>query len=152
MNMKIRIGTLALVFVAGAFAGCAGKDEIATVDVEKQAFEDLRNEIREVIDDPDREAAAITLVDALSEDLAALQERISARKKTVRELHADYDSTRADFEAFIEQVGGQIQSNKRQVSERQRELFAIITSDERSEITKAHTKAMDAAIRSIQAI
>ncbi len=38
--------------IVSAIAGCAGKDDVSPVDVEKQAFEDLRSEIREVIDDP----------------------------------------------------------------------------------------------------
>jgi len=38
MNMRIGIGALALVLVAGAFSGCAAKDDVTPVDVEKQAF------------------------------------------------------------------------------------------------------------------
>ena len=144
----------AMVFVAiaCAFAGCASKDDVSPMEVEKQAFEDLRSEIRAVIDDPANEREAITLVDELSEDLNTLRERISERRQRVRELNADYDTTRADFEAYFDQVDGQIQANKRQVSEKRRALFAILTPDERSAISKAHTKAMAAAIRNIQAI
>ncbi len=138
--------------IACAIAGCGGKDTVAPIEVKKQAFEDLRSEIREVMDDPAREAEAITLVDALAEDLNTLRERIAERRRRAKQLNADYDTTRADFEAFFDQVDKEIQSNKRQVSERQRELFAITTPDERSAISKAHTKAMDAAIKSIQAI
>ena len=144
----------AMVFVAiaCAFAGCASKDDVSPMEVEKQAFEDLRSEIRAVIDDPANEREAITLVDELSEDLNTLRERISERRQRVRELNADYDISRADFEAYFDQVDGQIQANKRQVSEKRRALFAILAPDERSAISKAHTKARDAAIRNIQAI
>ncbi len=135
-----------------AFTGCGGKDAVAPIEVEKQAFDNLRSEIREVIDDPAREAEAITLVDALVDELKNLREKISARRKRVRELHADYDTTRADFEDFFDQVDKEIQSNKRQVSERQRKLLSMTTPDERSAISKAHSKAMDAAIRHIQTI
>ncbi len=138
--------------IVSAIAGCAGKDNVSPVDVEKQAFEDLRSEIREVIDDPAREAEAIALVESLVDELDSLREKISARRKRVSQLNADYDTTRADFEAFFDQVDKEIQSNKRQVSEKQRALFAITTPDERSAISKAHSKAMDAAIRNIQAI
>jgi len=135
-----------------AFAGCGGTDAVAPAEVKKQAFEDLRSEIRDVIDDPAREAEAITLVDALVEDLNALREKISERRRRARQLNADYDTTRADFEALFDRVDKEIQSNKRQVSEKQRALFAITTPDERSAISNAHTKAMEAAIRNIQAI
>ena len=138
--------------VACVFTGCSGKNAVAPIDVERQAFENLRSEIREVIDDPAREAEAIALVNWLVDDLDNLREKISARRKRVRQLNADYDTSRADFQAFFDQVDKEIQSNKRQVSVRQRELFAITTPNERSAISKAHTKAMDAATRNIQAI
>ena len=138
--------------VACAFAGCASKDDVSPMEVEKQAFEDLRSEIRAVIDDPAREREAIAMVDALSEDLNALREKLSERRQRVRELNADYDISRADLEAFFDQVDREIKLNKRQMSEKQRALFAILTPDERSAISKAHTKAMAAAIRNIQAI
>ncbi len=144
----------AMLFVAIAFtfAGCGGKDAVAPIKIERQAFENLRSEIRQVIDDPTREAEAIALVNLLVEDLDNLREKISARRKRVRQLNADYDTSRADFQAFFDQVDKEIQSNKRQVSERQRELLSVTTPDERSAISKAHSKAMDAAIRNIQII
>ena len=144
----------AMVFaaIACAFAGCASKDDVSPADVEKQAFEDLRTEIRAVIDDPAREGEAIALVDELSEDLDALREKIAQRRQRVRELNADYDTTRAEFEAFFDQLDREIMSNKRQVSEKHREFLAIMTPDERWAIAKTHTKARAAAIRNIQAI
>jgi len=138
--------------IACAFAGCASKDDVSPADVEKQAFEDLRTEIRAVIDDPAREGEAITLVDELSEDLNTLRETIAKRRQRVRELNADYDTARADFEAFFDQVDRQIRWNKRQVSEKHLEFLAIMTPAERSAIAKTHSKARDAAIRNIQAI
>jgi TRAP-type C4-dicarboxylate transport system substrate-binding protein len=134
------------------FAGCGGKDAVAPIEVERQAFEALRSEIRAVIDDPAREAEAIALVDLLVDDLDNLREKISERRKRAWRLNAEYDTSRADFQAFFDQVDKEIQSNKRQVSERQRKLFAVTTPDERSAISKVHTKAMDAATRNIQTI
>jgi len=138
--------------IAYAFAGCASKDDVSPADVEKQAFEDLRSEIRAVIDDPAREGEAIVLVNELSEDLNALRETIAKRRQRVRELNADYDTTRADFETFFDRVDRQIRWNKRQVSEKHLEFLAIMTPAERSAIAKTHSKARDAAIRNIQAI
>lgn len=59
-----------LIAIALAFAGCGGKDAVTPVDIEKQAWEDLRSDVREVISDPEREAEAIKLVDVLADDLA----------------------------------------------------------------------------------
>jgi hypothetical protein len=66
---------MVFVAIACAFGGCASKDDVSPADVEKQAFEDLRSEIRAVIDDPAREGEAIILVDELSEGTLMLFER-----------------------------------------------------------------------------
>jgi chromosome segregation ATPase len=139
-----------LAMLLAAIAGCGGKEALAPVELEKQAFEDLRAEIRHVIDDPARELEAIALVDALSEDLNTLRENMADRRRRAKQLNADYDTTRADFEAFLAEVNGQIKSNKRQVSATQHALFAVTTAAERSSISRAHSKAMDAAARHIR--
>jgi molecular chaperone GrpE (heat shock protein) len=144
----------AVLFAVAAcvFTGCASKDDVSPMEVETQAFEDLRSEIRAVIDDPTREKEAIAMLDALAQDLETLRVSVSERRQQFKELNANYDATRAEFEAFFDQVNRQIQSNKRQASEKNRALFAIITPDERSAISKVHTKAMNAAIRNMQSI
>ena len=138
--------------IAFSFAGCAGKVAVSPVDVEYQAFEDLRGEIREAIDDSARETEAIALVDALSDELNALRKTISERKRRSRQLNANYDTSRADFEALVEQVSQEEKSNHQQIVEQHRALLAILTPDEWAEISKFHTKAMKATIKSIQAI
>jgi uncharacterized OsmC-like protein len=84
---------LLCVFTLG-IAGCGGKEAVSAVDIEKQAFEDLRAEIREAIE----------------------------------------------------------RDNQRRVSETHRALLAATTAEERSAIARTHTKAMNAAISTIQSI
>jgi predicted nucleic acid-binding Zn-ribbon protein len=147
-----KLSGLLIVAIAFSFAGCAGKEKVSPVDVEYQAFEDLRTEIREAIDDSVREAEAIALVDALSDELNALRKTISERKRQSRQLNANYDTGRADFEAFVEKVHQEVKSNHQQVAVQHRALLAIMPPEEWAEISKSHTKAMKAAIKSIQAI
>jgi len=135
-----------------AVAACASKNDMAPVDIEKQAFEDLYTDIREAITDPVREAEAIRLVGVLEEDLAALRTNIAARKSHVRELNANYDTPRAEFEAYLAGVEAEVQDHKRRVSETHRALLVSVTAVERSAISKTHTKAMNAAIKTIQSI
>ena len=59
-------------------AGCASNDDGAPVDVEKQAVEDLRDDIRNAVTDPAREAEAIRLVGVLEQDLADLRASVTA--------------------------------------------------------------------------
>ncbi len=135
-----------------SLAGCAGKDDVAPVEVEKQAFEDLRDDIRSAVTDPAREAEAIRLVGVLEQDLADLRASVTARKKRAKELNADYDTSRADFEAFLSGVESEVRDNRRRVSETHQAFLANVTAEERSAIAKTHTKAMNAAIKTIQSI
>lgn len=63
---------LAVLFAAIAFAftGCGGRDAIAPFELRQQAFEDLRGEIRDAIDDPAREAEAIAKAHTRAMDAA----------------------------------------------------------------------------------
>jgi Mg2+ and Co2+ transporter CorA len=120
------------------------------VDVEQQAFEDLREAVRDAVEDETREAEAIRLVGQLEDDLAALRVQIADRKNTIRKLNADYDTPRSDFEAHLERVGTEVRENRQRVSSTQAALKGVITAEENEAISKAHTKAMQAAIVSIQ--
>ncbi len=154
MSERIHIGTTLFACVCFAFlvSACAGKDDVAPVDVEKQAFEDLREQIREVVESPAQEAEAIRLVGELEKDLEALRTRIAERKRTARELNANYDTPRADFEAYLEKVGREVAENRQRVSKTYQALLSTVSAEERDAIAKAHTKTMNAAIASIQAI
>ena len=138
--------------IVSAIAGCAGKDDVAPVEVEKQAFEDLRDDIRNAVTNPAREAEAIRLVGVLEQDLADLRASVTARKKRAKELNADYDTPRADFEAFLSGVESEVRDNRRRVSETHQAFLANVTAEERSAIAKTHTKAMNVAIKTIQSI
>jgi len=144
-------GVLLSIAVVSLVVACA-KDDIAPVDVEKQAFQDLRTEIHEAITDPAREAEAIRLVGVLEQNLADLRSSIVTRKNRVRELNADYDTQRAEFDAFFVGIEVEVQDNRRRVTETHRALFNHVTAEERSAIAKARTKAMQAAIKTIQTI
>jgi hypothetical protein len=141
-----------LIAIALAFSGCGGKDAVTPVDIEKQAWEDLRSDVHEVIADPQREAEAIKLVDALAEDLNAFREVLTKRHERVRELNANYDTTRAEFDAFLKQVSTEIQASQQRVSKRHRAFLAVTTTEEWSQLSKVRSKAMTAAVKSMQAI
>ena len=154
MSERIHIGTTLFACVCFAFlvSACAGKDDVAPVDVEKQAFEDLREQIRDTIENPAREAEAIKLVTALESDLEALRESVAERKSRARKLNANYDTPREDFEAFFEKQTEEIKANRERVSRTRQALLATVTSEEYDAIEKARTNAMSAAIASIQSI
>ena len=143
----------AAIFVAFIFglSGCAN-NKATPAEIEQQAFDDLRTELREAIDDPGRAAAAVAVVDELEVDLADLRQRIEVRKQRVRALNADYYTPRAEFEAYLNQVAQEIRQNRNQVSDTYERFLAAVNADERAAIRKAQTQAMNAAIQSIQSI
>jgi thiamine biosynthesis lipoprotein ApbE len=152
-KLRHRIHQITLLAAAAVvFAGCGGKDAVAPADVEKQAFEDLRSEIRDVVADSSREAEAIRLVDVLQKDMERLRNSIAARSSRLRELNADYDTTRADFDDFLASIESEVRENRQHVTEAHQALLAATTSEERSRIDKFRTKAINAAINSIQSI
>ena len=134
------------------FAGCGGKDAVAPVDVEKQAWEDLRSEVRETVSDPARQAEVIHLVDVLAEDVKVFREVMTKRHERVRAMNADYDTTRAAFEAFLKKIDTEIQASQQRVSKTHRAFLAATTPEEWSQISKVRSKAMAATINTIQAI
>jgi hypothetical protein len=130
-------------------SGCANNKSTPT-EVEQQAFDDLRAEIRNVVDDQQRATAAVEIVDELEIDLADLRERIATRKRRVRELNADYDTSREEFEVYLSQVAGEVRDHRNQMSDTYQHFLDLITEDERLAIGKAKTRAMNSAVRSIQ--
>ena len=151
-HIQNRQALTAVIIFAFLLSACAGKDDVAPADVEKQAFEDLRTAVRDAVDDSERETEAVMLVDQLERDLAELRARISDRRKTVNALNADYDTPREDFEKYLADVARQIRENRQVVTETQRALGRAITDEEGAAIAKAHTRAMQAAVAAIQAI
>ena len=96
--------------------------------------------------------SGIKIVRVLEQNLESLRSVVRARKDRARDLNADYDTSRADFEAFLAEVEVEVQENKNQVALTHRALLSVITAEELSAIAKSHTKAMNAAVKTIQAI
>ena len=148
MNKVIRCAhPIVLIAISSLIlASCGGKDAIAPADIEKQAFEDLRTEVRQAIDDPARETEVLTVVDALYRDLLTLRESIAERNKRASELNANYDTPRADFEALFNRINTEIHSNQQRVTGSHRMLLEKTTPDEWAQLSQARTTAMHAAI------
>lgn len=147
-----RSALLLLIALVSVITACAGKGDVSAIEVEQQAFDDLRFEIREVIDDPWREMEVLSLTDELIAALDQLRDQISERRRHVVALHKNYDTTREEFEAFFEEIEADIQANRMELIETQRALLALLTPEERASLEKVGTKAMRAAIKTIQSI
>ena len=132
--------------------GCASKKDVSPADIERQAFDDLRSEIRIVVDDPERQDTAIKIVDGLVVRLDELRTRMSFRNAETKALNADYDVSRDAFERHVAELNNEIRANRQQVGEQTKALFALTTPAERNALTEVRTSAMKAAIKSLQSI
>jgi len=148
-SMALLGPTLAFTFV---ICGCAGKSDVSPVDVEKQAFEDLRAEIRSAIDDPDRETKVIAMVDEMGEELASLRRLKKQRQTQVKKLNANYDTTRAEFDAFIIESNADIRQKQQRILEKRVAFIEITTPEEWAKISDARTEAISAAFKTAQSI
>ena len=130
---------------------CAGSNDLSPADTEKQAFDDFRNEVGVVIADPARQTEVITLIDALAENLHTVQARILNRNKRARQLNANYDASRAEFEALFEEATNEIITSQKIATESHGALLTITTAEEWSALSKTRSRAIDAAIKSVEA-
>ena len=131
--------------------GCSGSPETAE-DIEKQAFDDMRAEVREIIDDPRREESVVALVDRLQEEYSTLRETAATRRKALRTLNADYDATREQFVEFLDKYNAELERSHKAFRDSYRELVEATTADEWSELAKSNTKSMGQLAKSMSAI
>ena len=92
---------------------------------------------------------ALALMDELIDAFHQLRERVTERRRGMRELNADYDTTREEFDAFFDGIEAEIHANRTEALESERALIAVLTPEERILLEKLHTKAMKASIRRI---
>jgi TolA-binding protein len=146
------VGRAKFVFALLLLAGCGGKEAVAPEDQEAQAFEDYRASIAEVIEDPDRQADVLTVIDSLREDFKRMRQAVELRRTTLRRLNADYDATREQFQEFIAKYDAEIMAARAGVTARRMELVHSMTPEEWDALTKADSKAMSKMVSMIQAI
>ncbi|MEH6451793.1 MAG: hypothetical protein V7782_02015 [Psychromonas sp.] len=120
-------------------------------NIEEQAFEDLRAGIRVAITDPTRERAVLTIVDELTEELQLLRHKKAQRQAQTRKLNANYDTTRAEFDAFLTEKHTDIRLSQQRVLEKRSALIATTTPEEWDQILDVRSNSIDAAINAVQA-
>ncbi len=146
--MKFLIVKLSL--LAMFIAGCAGNEDVSRAEAENQAFDDLRTEIRFAIDDSERETKAVAIVDELAGELESLSRSKAERQEQIRKLNANYDTTRAEFDAFTKASNNEIRLNQQRILEKRKALIEVTTPEEWDRIFDARSAAIDAAIKSAQ--
>lgn len=129
-------------------AGCSSSEH---ENVEKEAFESFRTEISTVINDPEREAKALAIVDELVEELQSLRSQKAERLAQSRKLNANYDTTRAEYEAFIHEKNMENRLSQQRVLDNRNALIAVTTPEEWEQLLDVRSNSIKAAIKAVQA-
>jgi thiamine biosynthesis lipoprotein ApbE len=141
--------TLALVAML-CVSGCAGKKQ-SPVDKMQEAFADVRTEIQASVTDPERAAQAVELVDQLEQTYVDTTASIQSHKDQLRELNEDYDVSRAAMEEPMALILVDLEVNQKVVLEIGNKMSALLTAEEKDELAKARSKALSAAVNTMNA-
>ena len=139
-------------FVVLAIAGCGGKEAVSPADIEQQAFDDLREKIGQVIEDPERRAVVNAEVDKLQISYTDFRLAVTARRTELRALNVDYDATREQFSEYVEKYNNQILTDHGVLLKSHQALISATTAEEWADLEKADSKMMKKLISSLQAI
>lgn len=121
-------------------------------EIERQAFDDMRTEVRGIVEDIEREATLVGLVDQLETDYSNLRSLAEARRLKLRALNADYDTTREEFAKFLDEFNGQLERDHKKFRESRRAFIDATTPEELSAIGKSNTKSMARLANSLMSI
>lgn len=135
-------------FLAGA--GCAGKEKPSAADLQAQAFEDLRSEIRAVVSDAGRVEQAIAITEELESSFDRLRIHLAERSAKIQELNADYDAPKEDYINLYRRIQKDVERNQSKISNLHRELVEVTTAEEWVGLKKLRNATMEAAVTSIQ--
>ena len=143
---------LLLVAATLLLCACSGKNDLTPPEAEKQAYEDLRAAVRSSIDDEQRQAEVLASVDLMVVHLNELRESSSDRIARLRELNANYHTTRAELEEFTQELISEFRENRNKVNTMYKQISALTTPEERAEFDKIRSAAIKATIASMRAM
>lgn len=133
-------------------SGCGGKEAVAPESVSEQAFDDFRETIMEVIQDPERQAQVLSLVDDYESDYANLLTAVKTQRTELRRLNADYNASREQFQSYLDKYNAEILSSRKKAMESRATFVESTTTEEWDALSKADTKAMKKLVGTVQSI
>lgn len=148
----IFMARFSLPLLALMLAACGGKDAVAPENAEKEAYEDLRAAIVEVVEDPDRQKEILGLVREHQKDFTKLRESVQVRRTELRHLNADYDATLEQFHEYIEKYDAEIMIARKTASESRKAFVDATTPEEWDALMKVESKAMKKMVGIIRGI
>jgi hypothetical protein len=133
-----------------AIAGCSGKSGVRSAQSETSAFDDLRAQVRAVISEQERQHEALAIVEKFEAGLSSLLRNRQQREIQFLKLHANYDTPRAEFDAFLRETGQRIRRDQENILRQRSDLIALTTPQEWSLIASAREDVQEHTFENIQ--
>ena len=148
----MKISPVAALIITFMLSACSGKEAVAPESVGKAAFDDFRETVIEVIEDPERQATVLLLVEDYESDYANLMSAVKTQRTELRRLNADYDATREQFQSYYDKYMSDIQSARKDATESRTAFVNSTTTEEWDALSKAESKTMKKLVSSIQSL
>ena len=126
-----------------ALALCLGGCQLLGIGSD-DPMNELRDEVRATVSDPDRVTRLLATIDRMDDELAEYAEQFAILMKQKRALFADYDSTRGQFEALLGEGARESQRMQRSLLQVHLEFKSFLDEDEWGAILPVQGRAVAA--------
>jgi hypothetical protein len=141
-----------LLLPALLLAACSGINSVTPEEKERQAYEEFRETIKEVIQDPERQVEILSLAEKYQAAFKKLRATVEAQRNELRNLNADYDATREQFQAFIDKYDTEIGAARKEATDNRMAFVRATTAEEWAALKKADAKALKNMVSTTQAL
>jgi hypothetical protein len=131
-----------LTVIAMALMACGGKTPVSTLEMEQSAFDDLADEVRAIVKDPNRTDEVLALVEQFEQEFAAFSALLADQRVETRALNANYDATREEFDDFLAANQERMTAARERVTDAHLALITATTPEEWDSLRKATSDAM----------
>ena len=142
---------LGLVVLALGAGGCASWGQ-SPEQQQAAAFADVQAEILAAVADPVRAQRAVDVVAKLEQKFVRSRADFKVRKDRLRELYADYDAPRVEFEREIGGIQQEIQNVNAYFLRLGNDLDELLTEREAKQINKARNKYVESAVKALREV
>jgi DNA repair ATPase RecN len=141
-----------LLLPALMLTACSGINSVTPEEKERKASEEFRETIKEVIQGPERQVEILSLAEKYQADFKKLRATVAAQRNELRNLNADYDATREQFQAFIDKYDAEIRAARKGATGSRMAFVRATTAEEWAALKKADAKALKNMVSTTQAI
>jgi len=145
------VAIIAVAAVAGGVAlqGCAHEKAKSPQQQAQADYAAYQKRVREVVKDPARAEQVIALTDELRREIDEVYTRLAQSRSEMAALNANYNATRADYDAFMKQQDAQRQALMDKAISARVEIGKLLTESEWKSLRKSGVEAVDSGLKAL---